>query len=161
MKHLRNGRRALRAAYGLLVLLTALLAARSERTIATVLAGGPPRTPPATAVAERSGSGATIVAERNRVIATATVGERDPFRPPPASARPGGASPGSIDSDPTPVLRTLLYDRVRPSVQLSIGRVTSEWLHAGDVFRGWVVVEILPTSVRISRGDRSLVLTSS
>jgi hypothetical protein len=161
MKHLRNGRNALWASYGLLVLFTALLAVRSERTIATVLAGGDPRTPPPTAVAGPAGSSATIVVERNRVIAAATLGERDPFRPPPAPARPGGASPRSTDSDPPPVLRTLLYDRVSPSVQLSIGRATSGWLRAGDAFRGWVVVEISPTSVRITKGDRSLVLTSS
>jgi hypothetical protein len=160
MTHLRNGRRALWAAYGLLVAFTALLAIRSERTIAAVLAGASPKAPPAAAVAERTGSSADIVADRNHSIASAALGERDPFRSPPPPAR-SGTAPGSIDADPAPILRTLLYDRVSPSVQLSIGRSTSGWLRAGDVFRGWVVVEIMPTSVRISKGDRSLLLTSS
>ncbi len=75
----------------------------------------------------------------------------------------GGVAPRATPSEARtpPDLRALLYDNVNPSVQLSSGATTSGWLHKGDSFLGWTVVEITATSIRISRGGESIVLTSS
>jgi hypothetical protein len=59
------------------------------------------------------------------------------------------------------VLRALLFDDVRPSVQLGVGGSTSDWLHRGDRFRGWQIVEINAKSVTVSTGSETVVLRSS
>ena len=50
---------------------------------------------------------------------------------------------------------------VLSAVMFSIGPSTSAWLSQGDEFRGWIVGEITPSGVTLSKDDRSLVLRPS
>ena len=110
------------------------------------------------------GSGATIEAAlKDSLLASANLTERDPFRPPPASRRDRPSTPRNPSTYPTetPVVRALLFDSENPTVQIGVGSQTSGWLHTGDRFQGWTVVEISPASVRIARNGESVVLPSS
>jgi hypothetical protein len=53
-----------------------------------------------------------------------------------------------------PALKALVYDNVRPSVQLACEDAISPWLGQGDTFKGWTVLEIGPGSVWIRNGSR-------
>jgi len=88
---------------------------------------------------------------------------RDPFRSPSTStvSRRQTPQPQQETEAPPPVLRALLYDNVNPSVQLSVGSMTSDWLLEGDTFEGWVIEGIGPDSVRLSKDDESVVLSTS
>jgi hypothetical protein len=102
------------------------------------------------------------VADRDSFLRDTSALQRDPFR----SSRPlavnrDPAPPRQQEVSTVPVLRALLFDNVNPSVQLSIGALTSDWLREGDSFEGWVVLEIGPDSVRVSKNDESVVLSTS
>lgn len=56
--------------------------------------------------------------------------------------------------DAVPALKALVYDNVRPSVQLACEDAISPWLGQGDTFKGWTVLEIGPGSVWIRNGSR-------
>jgi len=102
------------------------------------------------------------IADRDRLLAATGSLERDPFRSPRDSHVDRNPTPQRRESTGgVPVLRALLFDNVNPSVQLSIGAHTSDWLREGDSYEGWVVMEIGVDSVRISKGDQSLVLSTS
>ncbi len=90
---------------------------------------------------------------------------RDPFRGP--SAQPvrendgaavqtaeAVATPAKPATASVPALRALVYDNVRPSVQLACEDAISPWLGQGDTFKGWTVLEIGPGSVWIRNGSR-------
>ena len=84
---------------------------------------------------------------------------RDPFRAPSAmrAAESGAAPTRTAEAQvagPVPALRALVYDNVRPSVQLACEDVISPWLGQGDTFKGWTVLEIGPGSVWIRNGSR-------
>ncbi len=88
---------------------------------------------------------------------------RDPFRAPSAQRTfDGSAAPAhtaqaqnvATAADAVPVLRALVFDNVRPSVQLACEDATSPWLGQGDTFKGWTVLEIGPGSVWIRNGSR-------
>lgn len=100
---------------------------------------------------------------RDSLLAEALPATRDPFKnaPPPLSGRTTPATATATAYRPVPILRALLFDTVNPSVQLSLGERTSEWLHKGDGFRGWTVTEITPTSVELSCQGKRIVLSSS
>lgn len=57
-----------------------------------------------------------------------------------------------------PLLTALIFDNVNPTVQISVGSERSDWLRAGDQFRGWQVAEIDANSVKVKKGDREIVL---
>ena len=57
-------------------------------------------------------------------------------------------------ADAVPALKALVYDNVRPSVQLACEDALSPWLGQGDTFKGWTVLEIGPGSVWIRNGSR-------
>ncbi len=57
-----------------------------------------------------------------------------------------------------PTLRALLYDTVDPSAKLSKKDKVSSWLHVGDEFQGWRIVEISQNTVTISKNGKSIVL---
>ncbi len=57
-----------------------------------------------------------------------------------------------------PKLRTLLYDDVNPSAQISYKGDRSNWLHVGDEFRGWKIDDITKDTVTVSRRSRRYVL---
>ncbi len=135
----------------------AILAGRSVQGVLSVrMTGDPP-------AGGAAGSAAAPVGDPDNSVASATVSGRDPFRPPPAPRPEGQASvrqPVQKVTEP-PVVRALLYDNVNPTVQIGIGGETSGWLHIGDLFEGWTVVDITATSVRVSRDGESVVLPSS
>ena len=76
---------------------------------------------------------------------------------------------GSLDRDPfrNPIVwkpskvRTDKPEKDGEAVPISTGAVTSGWLRKGDSFQGWVIVEIGPDSVRISKNDENVVLSMS
>lgn len=106
----------------------------------------------------------SALAARDSLLAGARAGARDPFRAPTApQSQTDGTSVRKQETAlaGTPVMRALLYDNVNPLVQIGIGSVTSGWLHKGDRFQGWTVVEINSTSVRLARSGESVVLLSS
>ncbi len=63
-------------------------------------------------------------------------------------------APRRTVADAVPALKALVYDNVRPSVQLACEDAISPWLGQGDTFKGWTVLEIGPGSVWIRNGSR-------
>jgi hypothetical protein len=95
-------------------------------------------------------------------------GSRDPFGDPPApQSDEAAATPATSRTSPPPAhtpppaLRAVVYDEVNPSVQLSDGSRTSDWLHQGDVFQGWKVNKIEAHSVTVTHGGEIAVLKPS
>jgi hypothetical protein len=144
----------------LLLLVGVFLGIRAGRAVHAVLGDGETSVEP---VAAAVGTAAAFDGVKDSLLAVAVMHERDPFRDPPPLRAEGvvnRAAPPPVAKAP-PDLRALLYDNVNPSVQLSQGTTTSGWLHRGDSFLGWTVLEITPTSTTIARGGESVVLTSS
>jgi hypothetical protein len=148
-------------AYCVLCVGVAVLGLRSERTIASVLAGAwgdsaghqsSQATPSATSLQ---------LQVKDSLLVQARIGERDPFKPPVVKRAPTRKRrPAPPKPEPKPSLQTLLFDNVDPSVQLRLGGEPSGWLHVGDKFSGWTVVEITATSATIVKKDQSVVLHS-
>ena len=84
---------------------------------------------------------------------------RDPFRYVDA-AKPRSEPRPVVEEkeEPRPVLGALLYDLVKPQVQLRVGSEASGWIGAGAVFKGWVVVAIEPDAVIVQKQGERLVL---
>jgi hypothetical protein len=144
----------------LLAILTIFQGIRSARVVTMVLANG--RTPLA-APEFKSPEQDPISARLDRkaeLLASVTPGARDPFHDPPAPRPTTSNPPRPQAPQPAkpPGLRTLLYDRIRPSVQLSSEDGSSAWLHVGDSYRGWKVTEITENSVKITQGSQIVVL---
>jgi hypothetical protein len=157
----RNGRDSLAGIF-LLVLVGAWLGLRSGLLMLAVLGLKGQVTRVVTPPNDPSLDQASLAAARDSLLVRARPGERDPFRGPELSDR--AFSPArAISQGPEapPVLRASLFDNVNPpSVQISQEGETSEWLHRGDSFRGWVVSDLQPDSIRISKGGRSVVLSA-
>jgi hypothetical protein len=158
---------------GLAALLLAgiFLGVRTERGVSAVLAaqsgGGSTATGDADGPAMR-----TLLAEldaKSARIEQATAADRDPFREPApkleAQTAPSPAPPRPAPPPPPPrvppSLGALLYDEVNPSVQLRVGTLTSDWLHRGENFKDWTVVEIRPGAVTVSQDGDTVVLRPS
>ncbi|MBM3318924.1 MAG: hypothetical protein FJY75_13835 [Candidatus Eisenbacteria bacterium] len=148
-----------------LALVALLLGLRNHQVVGAVLSRGEP------AVLEMQGNGRGTdgdiaeLARRDSLVAAASAGNRDPFRPraPAAAESPGrGAGAARPREEPQPAppprISSLLYDDVRPSVQLRIGPETSGWLHEGEIFHEWTVMRITPTTVTLASGERTVVL---
>jgi hypothetical protein len=162
MNTLFNDRRGFWFGLALLALVGLFLGIRAGGAVRTVMGGR------GWAATHPVGSTSTGVrgqgsAAKDSLLSAVGSPERDPFRDAPAPRAEGGFIQKAAPSEARvpPDLRALLYDNVNPSVQLSSGATTSGWLHKGDSFLGWTVVEITATSIRISRGGESIVLTSS
>jgi hypothetical protein len=156
-----------------LLLVGIFLGVRAERGVRVVLS----------AQSGQSGGGTTVTADAEgqamRVLLTeldaksarieqAPAADRDPFREPapkllaqtapvPATPRPTPKPPPRVK----PSLGALLYDEVNPSVQLRVGTLTSDWLHRGENFKDWTVVEIRPGAVTVSQDGDTVVLRPS
>lgn len=106
---------------------------------------------------------AASMAERQERRRAARDLSRDPFRAPfairsaPGAAAAAPAAPVEA-ARPVPVVRALVYDDVKPAVQLAVGAETSRWLGRGEAFLGWIVLEISPASVRVGNGVKQHVL---
>ncbi len=145
---------------GLVLVVGVILGILAGRSVHGVLSG---RLTWETQARGGAGSAPAPAGDPDTLLASATVSGRDPFRPPQAPRPEGLVSarqPVQRVTEP-PVVRALLYDNVNPTVQIGIGSATSGWLHIGDLFEGWTVVEITATSVRVSRDGESIVLPSS
>lgn len=157
----RNGRDSL-AGFYLLVLVGAWLALRSGQLMFTVLGLKRQVTPAVATAIDSRRAQASVAAYRDSLLVRARPGDRDPFRGPELPDR--AFSPArAISQGPEapPVLRASLFDNINPpSVQISQEGATSEWLHRGDSFRGWVVSDLQPDLIRISKGGRSVVLSA-
>jgi hypothetical protein len=84
---------------------------------------------------------------------------RDPFLTPSATriaTATDNAAPAAPAAayHPLPVVRGLIYDNVKPAVQLAVGDAVSRWLGKDEAFQGWIVLEINPASVRVSNGAK-------
>ena len=162
MNNVFNGQRGFWFGFALLVLVGVFLGLRAGGAIRAVMGGRQ------WALSSEAGSGAVGTgtqgaAVKDSLLSAVNLSNRDPFRYASAPRADGGAAPRATPSEARtpPDLRALLYDNVSPSVQLSSGAATSGWLHKGESFLGWTVVEITATSTTISRGGESIVLTSS
>ena len=158
MALLRNGRESL-AGFYLLVLVGAWLALRSGQLMFTVLGLQRQVTLAVATDNDPRRAQASVAVYRDSLLAQARPGDHDPFRAPQLPDRvfspTRATSPGP---EVPPVLRAFLFDNVNPSVQISQGGETSEWLHRDDSFRGWTVIDLQSNSVRISKGGKSVVL---
>ncbi len=93
---------------------------------------------------------------------------RDPFADPPkAKPKPKSGKSGSKSTKPKapkpkklhpPTLRALLYDTVNPSAKLSTKKAVSGWLHVGDEFLGWTIIEISSKTVTVSKNGKTFEL---
>ena len=148
--------------FALLVLVGVLLGLKTQQAVSLVL-GAKNRVSIGNSF-QPAPEGALLaqVANRDSLLEDTGSLDRDPFRNPivwkPSKVR---TDKPEKDGEAVPILRALLYDNVNPSIQLSTGAVTSGWLRKGDSFQGWVIVEIGPDSVRISKNDENVVLSMS
>ena len=98
-------------------------------------------------------------AAKDSVLAEVGGSVADPFRTGasrPATARP--ARPRPAQPTYTLSLNGLLFADRDPVVQLGYGPETSEWLHVGESFRKWTVIEITQRNVTLRKGGRTKVL---
>lgn len=109
-----------------------------------------------------SGQGKSLLAEKDAQVAAAAPGDRDPFRDPPPlrSAGVPASRAGQQETKEVPICSGLLYDNVSPLVELTASSGSSGWLHKGDTFLGWTIVQISAKSVTIAKGSESVVLRS-
>jgi hypothetical protein len=160
MAPLRSGRE-LPAGFFLLVLVGAWLGLRCGQLMVTVSSLKTQVTPAVAAANDLRRAQASVAGYRDSLLVQARSGDRDPFRAPsvPSPILTGArrvSSEAAVEAPP--VLRAFLFDNVNPSVQISQEGATSEWLHRGDSFRGWTVVDLQSESVRISKGGKSVTL---
>jgi hypothetical protein len=151
---------------GLLIALVAalVLALQARHAVIVVQKGAKPvelRTETASA------PGKVLIAQlarKDALLASASVTSRDPFRdPPPPPPRPGAARPVPAPARPVipPVLRGLAFDNSgEGTIKLSDSEEESGWLHKGEEFQGWRIIEIKPTGATISRGGVNTVLNN-
>jgi len=146
---------------GLLFLVALILGARTrirtQAALAVPVAAMAQTGPAVTDV----GSEIKLVRMKTGMAEAGAALERDPFRDPPSTrVAPRPQRVRRPEPEPEPALRALLYDQANPTVQLGISGQLSGWLKAGDEFRGWVIVEIKPSSTTVSKNGRTLVLPS-
>jgi hypothetical protein len=103
------------------------------------------------------------VAHKDSLLAAAHAGDRDPFRDPaPQWSSLGNAwAAAPPKAEAAPVLGALLYVEENPCAQLRIGPESSDWLHKGEVFHGWTIIEISRDAVTIAKNNETVVLHSS
>ena len=143
--------------YLVLLLVGVFLGLRSERTIAAVLAAHKYSVACSTPTTEQSAFDPVRLGLRDSLLVQARPTARDPFHAPPAKPQPRREEKRPALPE-IPSLRALLYDKVNPSAKISVGSSLSGWLHEGDQFRGWTVVDITPTSVWVSKESRVYVI---
>jgi hypothetical protein len=150
-------------AIGLLALLGIFLAVRTEHAVGLVLARRHAQQAPPVSGSDLSAR-ISAMAAKDSLGAAAQPGARDPFRDPPARtlAPVFGAVAGRplTAAELSPVARAVLFDRVDPRVQLSVGPEVSAWLRPGDAFQGWTVVRITRATITLAQGERQLILPS-
>lgn len=137
-----------------MLLLCALMGMRSGKTVLLVLDDP-------TVVTETAANTSLIdyarLAQRDSLLAGATIGDRDPFRPVPVHTR-RKTTVRQVKQQVLPTLKALLFDHVNPTARLNIGEEVSGWLRVGDSFQGWNVTEITESSVKLAQGKKALVL---
>ena len=147
---------------GFLVLLLVgiLLGIRAGNAVQAVLEfqGGAPA--PAKTAIPPDNTSAAAMAHRDSLIAGAHAGLRDPFHSLAAPRIYRPAPPDTARAQATPTLKAMFFDPASPMVKLSLGTSNSGWLHPGDTFAGWSVVEIQPKTVWISRNGNNVYLSS-
>lgn len=146
----------------LLVLIAALFGIRGQRVIGAVLGDRAAAPPLATESAEAEET-LLALAHRDSLITSAASSWQDPFRPRPRFTRAESPHPRPVRAPEVspaapPRLGSLLFDQVRPSVQIRVGDETSDWLHEGETFAGWTVRRITPSSVTLASGTETVVL---
>jgi hypothetical protein len=149
---------------GVLLLVGIFLALRGTHAVSEILSGKHRQGADPIQLARAWKADAAAVALKDSLLISALPAERDPFRNPPPVKPTSIWKPPSKDPVKKPLevptVRAVLYDNVDPSIKLSIGGSTSTWLHKGDHYRGWMVVEITPTATLVAQGDESVVLPS-
>jgi len=109
-----------------------------------------------------------LLNEKVAYLQGAVAARRDPFsEPPKVKTKPKAASTGTKTTKTEkpkapklrpPSLRALLYDTVHPSVKLSWDGKSSEWLHVGDKFQGWRIVDITSRTVIVEKNGTEKTL---
>lgn len=156
-------RRQLMAGLGVMLALVGYLALRSHQTVNTVMSPKLVAISTSSQQAELIGAELKSVPDRDDQVAAATFEGRfrNPFvvRPVqhPMEELPEPVA-AKIDSVLPPHLAALIYDDIGPTVQIRIEGERSDWLRAGDRFKGWQVAKIDSKSVKISKGGKDVVL---
>ncbi|MBP6874822.1 MAG: hypothetical protein KBD56_01985 [Candidatus Eisenbacteria bacterium] len=154
---------------GLIALLVValFLGARAQQAAQVVLEKPRPADVPEAAPSSSFARLAASLRSQDSLLAWSVPSVSNPFPPEPkrADAAPLLAEEAPEEAPalpPTPaarpVIAALLYGD-DPSVKLRTPSSTSGWLHVGDRFAGWTVLDIAGDSVRIADGARGCVLT--
>lgn len=150
------------AAVLLMLFVVGLLGLRSRQVMNTVLNDGTTATATAATSTRLVDERLEGIADRDLRIAEARLDteRRDPFSLSKSAPAPRRAAtpPPKVRRLVQPHLAALIYDEVSPTVQIRIGGARSEWLRAGDRFKGWRVAEIGSDSVKVSKDGRDVVL---
>ncbi len=147
---------------GVMLLVVLLLGMRSKQTMNAVLADKTPlvaETVQHTQLVKEELKGVTM---RDSMVVTAVLDAklRDPFDPGQQTQRPHKSvpKPRHVARFLRPLLAGLIFDDVSPTVQITVGSERSDWLRAGDRFKGWQVAEIDAKSVKIKKGKKEMGL---
>jgi hypothetical protein len=150
-------------AYALILLVVIMLGFRGVMAMGSVLHGAR-ATSINPGVSPDQGSDAVGALEnRDSLLTSARIEGRDPFSNPVIA--PQVTATERREAKPRqpeiPGLRALLYDGVKPVARLILGNSESDWLHVGESFQGWVVTDIRPNQVMISKDGQQIVLRPS
>ena len=146
--------------FAVLLLVGILLGVRAENATRAVLGFEHPAATAGKSIAGVPTPSLAGIAHRDSLIAAAAASDRDPFH---GAAAPRAYRPAAADTSrpqPAPVIRALLFDPNNAEVKLGLGPQSSGWLHQGESFGGWTVVQIKPKSVWISRNGNNVYLSS-
>lgn len=115
---------------------------------------------PAAALASAAGVSDKVetAGQRDELLASVTDPSRDPFHAPPRRWRPPPRVQPKPKSVALPVLRMILFDTIRPEVQLEVDGSNSGRLEVGSTFRGWTVVSISVKKVVVSKDGETHTL---
>ncbi|MBD3162615.1 MAG: hypothetical protein GF346_09630 [Candidatus Eisenbacteria bacterium] len=157
-----EGRRFTRfhVALGFVVIAVVVLGIRSENAATEVLTARRQGNVTPDPMLAQSIASAEMMSARDSILASSIPTGRDPFQEG-TVRKPRATEPHPVRQAapaPKPALRALLYDNIAPMIQLGVGEQISGWLHKGDQFQGWTVVEITSSSVEIGRSGERVVL---
>ncbi len=84
---------------------------------------------------------------------------RDPFHLPQRAVASGPRTSSAAAPNVPPEVRMILFDRVTPETQLSLGETISGRLRMGQSFEGWTVTSISQSAVVVTKDGVTQTLT--
>jgi hypothetical protein len=96
---------------------------------------------------------------RDKALREVGTPPRDPFHLPQRAIASGSRAPVVAVPDEPPGVRMILFDRVNPETQLSLGESISGRLRVGQSFEGWAVTSISQSAVVVTKDGVTHTLT--